>query len=40
MFSVNTNNERNFKAFKFTGNDKYAFKKMLEELKLDMSFRI
>ena len=37
MFSVNTNNERNFKAFKFTGNDKYAFKKMLEELKLDIN---
>jgi hypothetical protein len=37
MFSINTNNERNFKAFKFTGNDKYAFKKMLEELKLDIN---
>ena len=37
MFSVNTNNERNFKVFKFTGNDKYAFKKMLEELKLNIN---
>ena len=35
MFSCNANNENNFKAFKFSGNDKYAFKKMLQELKLD-----
>ena len=35
MFSCNTNNENNFKAFKFSGTDKYAFKKMLQELKLD-----
>jgi hypothetical protein len=37
MFSINTNNENNFKAFNYLGaTNKYSFKKMLEELKLNI----
>jgi hypothetical protein len=38
MFSINTNNEKNFKAFNFLGaSNKYSYKKMLEELKLNLN---
>jgi hypothetical protein len=38
MFSINTNNEKNFKAFNYLGaTNKYSFKKMLEELKLNIN---
>ena len=38
MFSINTNNENNFKAFNYLGDtNKYSFKKMLEALKLNIN---
>ena len=37
MFSINSNNERNFKAFNFNTSNKYGFKKMIEELKLNLN---
>ena len=38
MFSINTNNENNFKTFNYLGaTNKYSFKQMLEELKLNIN---
>ena len=37
MFSINSNNERNFKAFNFNTSNKYGFRKMIEELKLNLN---
>jgi hypothetical protein len=37
MFSINSNNERNFKSFNFNTSNKYGFRKMIEEFKLNLS---
>jgi hypothetical protein len=37
MFSINSNNERNFKAFNFNTSNKYGFRKMIEEFKLNLN---
>jgi hypothetical protein len=38
MFSINTNNEKKFKTLNYLGAaNKYSFKKMLEELKLNIT---
>ncbi len=38
MFSINTNNGKNFKAFNYLGvANKFSFQKMLEELKLNIT---